>query len=113
MLDAPSSSGTKSSDRCTATSGRTTPPACDQSHVLALDGVYTEGADGKLSFHALPTPTAAEVSEIAERTAKRLHEAFQKQGRVSPWDDAAAPVDAELTESDSSGAQTGGCCQTP
>ncbi len=68
-------------------------------HVLALDGVYTEAADGTLSFHALPTPTAAEVSAIAERTAKRLHEAFQKEGRVSPWDDAAAPVDAELTDS--------------
>ncbi len=68
-------------------------------HVLALDGVYTEDADGTLSFHALPTPTAAEVSEIAERTAKRLHKAFQKQGRVSPWDDVAAPSDAELTDS--------------
>ena len=67
-------------------------------HVLALDGVYTEDAAGELSFHALPTPTAAEVSEIAERTAKRLHKAFQKQGRVSPWDEAADAVDTELTD---------------
>jgi len=68
-------------------------------HVLALDGVYTEDASGVLTFHALPTPTAAEVSEIAERTAKRLHKAFQKQGRASPWDEAADPADAALTDS--------------
>src|SRR5690606_11847724 len=68
-------------------------------HVLALDGVYTEDAASELSFHALPTPTSAEVSEIAERTVKRLHKAFRKQGRVSPWDDAADPVDAQLTDS--------------
>ncbi len=33
-----------------------------------MDGVYTEDAEGELRFQSLPTPTAAEVSEIAERT---------------------------------------------
>ena len=34
-------------------------------HVLALDGVYTEDAASELNFQALPTPTSAEVSQIA------------------------------------------------
>jgi hypothetical protein len=59
-------------------------------HVLALDGVYLEDEHGELRFHPLPTPTAAEVARIAQRTARRLHRAFAKQGRQSPWDDAHA-----------------------
>ena len=59
-------------------------------HVLALDGVYTEEDGGRLTFHALPTPRATEVAEIAERTAKRLHGAFRNEGRASPWDEAGA-----------------------
>ena len=42
------------------------------SHVLALDGVYVRDADGQLRFYALPTPTAAEVAEVASRTASRI-----------------------------------------
>ena len=67
-------------------------------HVLALDGVYTEEASGRLTFHALPTPTAAEVWEIAQRTALRLHRAFKKEGRTSPWDEEGGREDA-CTES--------------
>jgi Putative transposase len=51
-------------------------------HVLALDGVYVrERADGPLTFHALPTPSAAQVADVARRTAERLGRAFKAQGR--------------------------------
>jgi hypothetical protein len=54
-------------------------------HVLGLDGVYVEHEHGELAFHALCTPSSDEVRDIARRTALRLHRAFQKQGRPSPW----------------------------
>jgi hypothetical protein len=58
-------------------------------HVLGLDGVYVEDEHGELGFHALDTPSSAEVRDIAHRTALRLHRAFDKQGRSSPWDEHA------------------------
>ena len=63
-------------------------------HVLGLDGVYIEDEQGELRFHALGTPSQAEVADIARRTAQRLHRAFQKKGRSSPWDDEHAFVDS-------------------
>lgn len=63
-------------------------------HVLALDGVYVEDEQGALRFHSLGTPASAEVADIARRTALRLHRAFQKQGRSSPWDGEHACVDS-------------------
>ena len=58
-------------------------------HVLALDGVCVrERADGPLTFHALSTPSAAQVADVAGRTAERLGRAFKAQGRPSPWDEA-------------------------
>ena len=42
-------------------------------HVLALDGVYIRRSpDGPLVFRALPTPTHAEVADVARRTADRI-----------------------------------------
>ena len=45
-------------------------------HVLALDGVYVRqdaaDEDSPLVFHALETPTRAEVTDIAARTAARV-----------------------------------------
>jgi Putative transposase/Transposase zinc-binding domain len=67
-------------------------------HVLALDGVYVEDEQGELGFHALGTASSAEVADIARRTARRLHRAFQKQGRISPWDDEHAFVDSGDTD---------------
>jgi hypothetical protein len=63
-------------------------------HVLGLDGVYVEDEQGELGFHTLGTPSSAEVRDIARRTALRLHRAFQKKGRQSPWDDEHALVDS-------------------
>jgi hypothetical protein len=67
-------------------------------HVLGLDGVYVEDEQGELRFHALPTPSSAEVADIARRTARRLHRAFQKKGRPSPWDDELALSDTGETD---------------
>jgi hypothetical protein len=67
-------------------------------HVLGLDGVYVEDGQGELRFHALPTPSAAQVADIARCTAQRLHQAFAKKGRASPWDDEDASADAGETD---------------
>lgn len=56
-------------------------------HVLALDGVYVRDESRGLAFHALPTPSRAQVEEVARGTAKRLHRVFQRAGRPSPWDE--------------------------
>ncbi|MDX2051820.1 MAG: transposase [Polyangiaceae bacterium] len=62
-------------------------------HVLALDGVYLRAPEtGKLVFHSLPTPTRAEVAEIATRTHVRLKRIFEKHGR---WLDPHAHSDAD------------------
>ncbi|MDX2054214.1 MAG: transposase [Polyangiaceae bacterium] len=51
-------------------------------HVLALDGVYLRAPEKeKLVFHSLPTPTRAEVADIATRTRARLERIFDKHGR--------------------------------
>ncbi len=63
-------------------------------HVLGLDGVYVENEQGDLRFHTLGTPSSDEVRDIARRTAVRLHRAFQKKRRPSPWDDEHAFVDS-------------------
>jgi hypothetical protein len=63
-------------------------------HVLGLDGVYVEDEHGLLRFHGLGTPGSDEVALIARRTALRVHRAFQKRGRPSPWDDEHAFVDS-------------------
>jgi hypothetical protein len=63
-------------------------------HCLGLSGVYVRDEKGSLEFHELKAPSTAEVREIAGRTARRLHAAFRKQGRKSPWDDEAASFDS-------------------
>jgi len=50
-------------------------------HTLALDGVYVRDADGQLVFHALPEPSAAEVAEVALRTARRVGKVLKRHGR--------------------------------
>ncbi|MEO8181946.1 MAG: hypothetical protein ABI895_24180, partial [Deltaproteobacteria bacterium] len=65
-------------------------------HVLALDGVYVrERAEGPLVFHALPTPSSAEVAEVARRTAERLGRAFKAQGRPSPWEESCVAAESD------------------
>ncbi len=50
-------------------------------HTLALDGVYVRAEDGALGFRALPAPTAAEVAELARRTAAGARTILVKHGR--------------------------------
>lgn len=51
-------------------------------HVLALDGVYVrEREDGPLVFLPLPTPTSAEVADVARRTAERIECILRAHGR--------------------------------
>ena len=50
-------------------------------HLLSLDGVYVRAPDGALVFHELPAPSAADVAEVARRTAARLVRVLKKHGR--------------------------------
>ncbi len=50
--------------------------------MLALDGVYIRrSSDGPLVFCTLPTPTHAEVADIARRTADRIENAMSRQAK--------------------------------
>jgi hypothetical protein len=60
-------------------------------HLLSLDGVYVRGPDGALVFHELVEPSAADVADVARRTAARLVRVLKKHGRE---------VDPELGEVD-------------
>jgi len=59
-------------------------------HTLALDGVYVRGDDGELAFHALPAPTAAEVADVARRTAKRVRRLLEVREGESDDDEPTA-----------------------
>jgi len=51
-------------------------------HILALDGVTVRDATyDALVFHTLPTPTHAEVADIARRTAQRIEKILRAHGR--------------------------------
>jgi hypothetical protein len=51
-------------------------------HVLALDGVYVrDDKTGSLVFHALETPTRAEIALVARRTAERIEKILRTHGR--------------------------------
>ena len=50
-------------------------------HVLSLDGVSIhDKPTGRLEFHALPTPTRAEVAAAAARTAGRIEKILRAHG---------------------------------
>jgi hypothetical protein len=59
---------------------------------LVLDGVYVRDATTReLEFHSLPTPTTAEVADVALRTAQRLDKLLRAQGRSLLPDDCTDP----------------------
>ena len=41
-------------------------------HLLAIDGVYAEGDNGRISFHHVSPPSDKELTRIAERIARRI-----------------------------------------
>jgi hypothetical protein len=48
-----------------------------------LDGVYIrDKSNGRLVFHALGTPTRAEVATVAGRAGARIEKILQKAGRT-------------------------------
>jgi hypothetical protein len=65
-------------------------------HVLALDGVYVRGPTGALVFHALPTPSPAEVFDVARRTADRIDKLCVAHGRDPQMHEEAPPTQLEL-----------------
>src|SRR5690606_12040080 len=79
-------------------------------HVLVLDGVYLREPDEPLGFHQLAEPSAEDVANVAERTARRIQQLLDKLGlRPYPalcasedeqrqlWE-AAALADSQTTE---------------
>ena len=50
-------------------------------HTLALDGVYVRNEHGELEFLETGEPTAAEVADVARRTAKRVANVLERHGR--------------------------------
>jgi len=49
-------------------------------HMLFLDGVYTERADGSLRFHRVAAPTGEELSQLVHRLARRIGRHLERQG---------------------------------
>lgn len=48
-------------------------------HMLFLDGVFTEQADGCLRFHLTKAPTAAELNELAYTLVFRIGRHLEHQ----------------------------------
>ena len=59
-------------------------------HSLLLDGLFTEGSDGRLVFTRLPSPTDEDIERLATRLAERLGTLARhrmKQAELDPpWD---------------------------
>jgi len=64
-------------------------------HVLALDGVYARGPDGRLVFHRDRPPTTEDVERLVEQIAEAAQRMFAREGfgREEP-DEEAEPDDA-------------------
>jgi hypothetical protein len=58
-------------------------------HTLGLDGVYVRSSVGELVFHTLGEPTAADLEELARRTAERVRRALERAGRSLETDACA------------------------
>jgi len=70
-------------------------------HLLALDGVYVRqdpsNSQSPLVFRRLPTPTRAEVAEVARRTAQRVEKLLQTHGRsLDPEQTDTEPAPLQL-----------------
>jgi Putative transposase len=64
-------------------------------HTLALDGVFTEAADGTLRFHPAPPPTDAEVARLVARLVAtirtRVLRLLRRRGVLAEMEDSDAP----------------------
>ena len=53
-------------------------------HTLFLDGVYAPGPDGSRVFHQAPTPSLADIEQVASRTSRRVLRYLEKRGVIAP-----------------------------
>jgi hypothetical protein len=60
-------------------------------HTLALDGVFTEAADGTLRFHPALPPTDAEVARLVATIRTRVLRLLRRRGEFSEADDGDVP----------------------
>jgi hypothetical protein len=65
-------------------------------HTLVLDGVFTAGLEGALTFHPAPAPSDAEVAAALATIHQRVQRLLMRRG-LEPADDAMGPTD-RLTE---------------
>nr|NIV47353.1 IS91 family transposase [Gammaproteobacteria bacterium]NIW36531.1 IS91 family transposase [Gemmatimonadota bacterium] len=49
-------------------------------HMLFLDGVYVEGAEGAVRFRSVKAPTHAELTRLTHTLARRVGRCLQRQG---------------------------------
>lgn len=67
-------------------------------HTLVLDGVFTEGPKGALTFHAAPGPSDAEVVAALATIRHRVQRLLVRHG-LERGDDATGPADRLAEES--------------
>jgi Putative transposase len=60
-------------------------------HALALDGVFTEAADGTLRFHPAPPPTDVEVARLVATIRTRVPRLLRRRGIFTEAADDDAP----------------------
>lgn len=66
-------------------------------HLIAIDGVYARASESApLVFHALPSPSPAEVESVSAATCRRVVRLLERRGFAT--DEGLIPKD-ELTES--------------
>ena len=62
-------------------------------HLLLADGLFVEGPDGTVAFHRLPTPTLAEVAQLAATVHRRLVTLLRRRGLLLRQSDESASAD--------------------
>jgi len=67
-------------------------------HTLVLDGVFTEDAEGALTFHPAPGPSDAEVAAALATIRQRVQRRLVRHG-LEPGDEATGPADPLVDES--------------
>jgi hypothetical protein len=67
-------------------------------HTLVLDGVFTAGPEGALTFHPAPGPSDAEVAAALATIRHRVRRLLVRHG-LEPADDATGPADRLAEES--------------
>ena len=57
----------------------------DRSPLLFLDGVYVERPDGLARFRWVKAPSSAELTQLADRIARRVGRFLERQGLLERW----------------------------